>query len=80
MKKGDKVICIADKVIFDKHTPREYRSIELPKKRKLYTIREVVKNDYGTGIRLEEIKNPKIYHDQGGLQEPMFSTARFELA
>jgi hypothetical protein len=78
MEKGDKVYCINDKFVLDKNTPKEYRDIELPVKKKLYTIRKVVTNEYGTGFRLEEIKNPKIYHDKGGWEEPIFGEERFK--
>ena len=78
-KKDDAVICIADKFIFDKHTPFEYHYIELPKKNKIYIIRSVVNTDYGQGIRLKEIKNSKIWHDHGGWQEPIFGSNRFKI-
>lgn len=79
MKVGDAVRCIADKFLFDNYTPNSYNKILLPKKNKVYTIRTVVKTDYGTGITLKEIRNNKIYHDQGGLKEPIFGINRFEL-
>ena len=42
-------------------------------------MREVVETDYGDGLRLKEIVNKKIYHDKGGLQEPIFGVNRFKL-
>lgn len=73
MKVGDKVRCIDDSYLWDKHTPKEYNSIDLPRKDFIYTIRNVV----GLGVRLVEIRNPIIWHDRGGNKEPSFSNARF---
>jgi len=80
MKPGDKVKCTADTFIFGRDVPKEYNSISLPKRMVEYTVREVVDTPFGRGIRLEEIKNPEIYHDKGGWQEPIFGTNRFDPA
>lgn len=81
MKKGDKIKCVNgdfDHVHSDKTIPREYLTIKLPKEGKIYTVRSVVETEVGDAIRLVEIKNKKIHHDMGGLQEPAFSMFRFK--
>lgn len=78
MQKGDKVICVNDQFNYnDPQIPKEYLTISVPVKGEEYTIREVVRTNYGIGIRLEEIKNKQIYHTVGGWQEPIFSVVKF---
>lgn len=79
MKIGDKVKCINDVFKFDRSTPKEYNGIKLPKKDEIYTIRRVVvaRYDQSYGLLLEEIKNPEIYHSNGGKKEPIFGIERF---
>lgn len=57
--------------------PKKYKGIKTPKKNELYTVRELVKTDFGTGILLEEIRNELIPHTYGGLKEPCFRISRF---
>jgi len=59
LKPKDKVKCIEDNFVDEKTNPFKASDINLPIKEKLYTIRQIVKTPYGTGVRLEEIKNKK---------------------
>lgn len=81
MEVGHKLICVnATFDLSDSSIPREYKEIKIPYEGDEYTIRQVVNTEYGTGVRLEEIKNKEIHHDRGGLQEPIFSISRFRLS
>jgi|GEM_PF-2540346 len=78
IKKGDTVYLQDDHFDFNqKGVPKEYKDIQTPKKNEPYTVRELVSTPDGVGIRLEEIVNNKIWHDVGGLQEPVFAIERF---
>lgn len=79
MKKGDKVICIDDVFKLNSNIPKAYENLTHPKLNQIYTIRSVIKTEYGTGIRLIEIINPKIKHDKGGTKEPIYMTNRFKI-
>lgn len=57
--------------------PFSQDEISTPQRGQVYTIREVVRTNHGTGLRLEEIINREYYHAQGGWQEPCFDTRRF---
>lgn len=80
MEKGQKVKCIADKFVDEPTNPFRASELNLPKKGKKYTIRDVIYTDYGTGIRLKEIKNRKYWFDDiAEEQEPIFDADRFEI-
>lgn len=74
MKPGDIVVCINDQF-----NPTAFEKIpNKPKKGNYYYIREIREylNDK-IGVYLEEITNPKIYHNILGYVEPSFDINRF---
>lgn len=78
ISQGIKVICIDDCFVDSPTNPFRKCEINLPKKDEVYTVREVVKTSYGSGIRLYEIKNKKYYFsDISRFEEPTFSIKRF---
>jgi hypothetical protein len=83
IKVGIKVRCIDDHFEDDRTNPFRMSELNLPKRGKIYTVRAVVQADppYGTGIRLQEIKNRTYYFDSSKrCREPIFSTRRFRIA
>jgi len=79
MEPGTKVRCLDDHFVDEKTNPFKASDLNLPESGKVYTVREVVKTQYGTGIRLHEIKNKQYYFDDiRGLEEPIFDANRFE--
>jgi hypothetical protein len=80
LKEGDKVICVDDYFEDCRTNPFKMSEINLPEEDKRYTIREVIKNSSGTGVRLEEIINKKYYfQDIHREEEPTFGVNRFQL-
>jgi hypothetical protein len=64
----------------DPELPFKIDEITVPKKGKEYTIRELITTDYGTGIKLVEITNPKFYFDNiKRHEEPIFAIEQFQL-
>ncbi|MCK9568120.1 hypothetical protein M0R72_04170 [Candidatus Pacearchaeota archaeon] len=79
MKKGDKVKCIDDYFEDSNTNPFHIREINIPKENQNYTIREVVRTDYGTGVRLVEVINKKYYFKNiNREEEPIFGSNRFK--
>ena len=79
VKAGEKVKCIDDHFIDEPTNPFRKSQLNLPVENEIYTVRQVVKTDYGSGIRLEEIKNDTFYFDNiKRHEEPIFGTYRFE--
>jgi hypothetical protein len=79
-KKADRVICINDQFQPDRQHPFLYSEISLPKKGRIYTVREVVQTPlHGEGLRLLELQSPTYRHDIGGVEEPCFSPSRFRI-
>jgi len=80
LKKGDKVICIDDYFEDSETNPFRVSELKLPKERETYTIRELAKTAYGTGVRLNEIINKKYYFgDIHKEEEPIFGINRFQV-
>ena len=73
---GQKVICIDDRVMLARMHEIRDRNVQFPEEGKMYTVRDVLVRSYGTGIYLEEIKNPE---QQFGFEfcEPGFLVERF---
>ncbi len=79
MKKGEKVKCIDDCFVDEPTNPFRKSQLHLPEENEIYTIREMVKTDYGVGVRLEEIRNDTFYFDNiKRYEEPIFGIYRFE--
>lgn len=80
LEKGDKVMCVDDYFEDCKTNPFKFSEINIPKEDELYTIREVVRTPYGTGVRLEEIINKKYYFSNiHREEEPIFGVNRFQI-
>jgi len=76
---GDKIKCVNGKFHNESTNPFRLGDIQIPKKGSVYTVREVVETNYGTGLRLEEIKNRKFYFQNiKRFEEPIFIVARFK--
>lgn len=77
-KPGVVVTCIGS-FTAKKHDPfQDISEIKVPQKGQNYTIREVIQTADGDyGLRFEEIRNRKFWHQKGGNQEPCFSLKRF---
>lgn len=54
------IICVNDLFTVEQKEIWEKYSIQTPKEGKLYTIRDVIKSQQGTGYLLNEIVNPTI--------------------
>ncbi len=79
--KGKKVRCIEDRFRNSSSNPFEISEITLPVKGRIYTIRNVINTEYGWGVRLREIKNPRFYfEDTQSNREPAFRVNRFQPA
>ena len=79
VKVGEKVKCIDDCFVDEPTNPFRKSQLHLPVENEVYTIRQVVKTDYGVGIRLEEIKNSTFYFDNiKKYEEPIFGIYRFQ--
>ena len=81
MKKGDRVKCINGYFEDDETNPFKISELNLPKENELYTIRQVVITNYGTGIRLTEIVNKEYYFENiHAEEEPIFGINRFKFS
>lgn len=79
IKKDDKVKCVDAYFVDDPELPFFAGEIRLPKKGKIYTVRDIVDTGYGIGVRLAEIKNRKFYFDNiKKHQELVFAIERFK--
>lgn len=78
MKKGSKVLCIADKFVFGHDVPTEYKDAEMPVRLVEYTADRLVYTPFGKAITLVEIRNKPIRHADGTIEEPLFGTNRFD--
>lgn len=79
LKKGNKVRCIDDFFVDDRHNPFKASELNLPKAGEVYTVREIVDTGYGLGLRLEEIRNKEyFYQNIRRHEEPPFGVSRFE--
>ena len=70
-KVGEKVVCVSNDFI------RSYSDEIFPIKGEIYTIREILsRRDGNTGLKFEEIVNPK-KHYIGGFVECNFNSLKF---
>jgi hypothetical protein len=78
MKTGQRIICIDDFFEDEDTNPFDVDELILPEAGREYTVREVVRTDYGIGLRLEEIRNEEYYFENVcEYQEPIFGKNRF---
>ena len=77
---GSPVLCIGVWGETGREMPFRISEIEVPEYDKEHTVRSVIKNEHGTGIRLKEIVNPKFYfQDIKRKEEPTFDIKKFQL-
>lgn len=76
---GDKVVCIDADFAYGRQIDSMVGHLNTyPVEKGIYTVRELT-NEIGmcSGIRLEEIINPKYKHFGAGMQEASFKSTRF---
>jgi len=81
-KRGVRVRCIHDYSQTKRRPtdPWSPEQLSLPKKSKVYTIRDIIiAGDGDFGLLFLEIQNPIFFHDIGGNREPCFGLSRFEV-
>ncbi len=76
------IICIND--IFSENARKFYEQhkVVTPQEGLLYTIRDIARTRHGTGLLLEELKNPRVYLEGEGENamygEPSWGLFRFK--
>lgn len=75
---GTQVECIDDEN-YDLSVKMLLAVNSLPRKGRVYTVREIVKTERHHGVRLLEVQNPLLRFADGG-HEPAFSLRRFRVA
>lgn len=78
--RGAKVRCVDDYFMPRSTDPfRNNSQLSLPRRDRIYTVRERVETEENDGVLLLEIQNRTFDYDIGGTNEVCFSLDRFEL-